>query len=197
MKTCLLCPNPIPATIIIDGKKRNLKNRKYCFDCSPFGEHNTKALRNEPKSTTHKLCLRCNTVKELSDFYRRRHNTEPSPYCKPCTNSQTTERQKALKQQAIEYKGGACCICGYSKYNGSLEFHHIDPSQKEFGIGNAKLTAFKKIIPELDKCILLCRNCHSEVHGGIIEVPVARIEPAFSAPITLVRLEGECGYTGK
>ena len=176
MKTCLLCPNEIPATIKIDGKKRNLKNRKYCFECSPFGEHNTKVLNHEPKSTTHKLCTRCNTSKELSEFYKRRNDKEPSSYCKLCTNSQTTERQQKLKQHAIGYKGGKCCICGYNKCAQALAFHHIDTSTKEFSIAHAKLTSFSKIKAELDKCILVCNNCHSEIHAGMIKVPDVRLE---------------------
>ena len=178
MKTCLLCPNEIPATIKIDGKKRNLKNRKYCFECSPFGEHNTKALDKKPKiPKTHKLCNRCKTIKELSEFYKRRNDKEPSAYCKSCTHNQTIERQRKLKQQAIDYKGGKCILCGYAKYNGSLDFHHIDPSKKEFGLGNAHLTSFDKVKSELDKCVLLCRNCHAEVHGGIVNIPREGIEP--------------------
>lgn len=177
MKTCLLCPNEIPATIKIDGKKRNLKNRKYCFECSPFGEHNTKPLHTEPANKLHKLCRKCNTVKELVAFYNRRNKKEPSVYCKSCTHNTTIDRQRNLKQQSIDYKGGKCCICGYANYNGALDFHHIDPSKKEFSIARSHLTSFDKVKSELDKCVLLCRNCHAEIHGGIVNIPREGIEP--------------------
>jgi len=86
--------------------------------------------------------------------------------CKKCASAAVIKRRKLLKLKAIEYKGGACEICKYSKYYGALEFHHIDPSKKDFGIAANGLTrAWEKIKQELDKCQLLCANCHREVHA--------------------------------
>lgn len=113
-----------------------------------------------------KLCKRCNTVKSSEEFYRRRKGTDLSPYCKPCTNEQTVERQQAFKKKCVEYKGGSCSRCGYDRYIGALEFHHLDPTQKDFTIAKAKLTTFgEKVQKELDKCVLLCSNCHREQHA--------------------------------
>jgi hypothetical protein len=71
-------------------------------------------------------------------------------------------RQK-IKVKAVEYKGGECERCGYNKSTWALDLHHLDPSQKDFSIsGGTK--SFEKIKKELDKCILVCRNCHSEIH---------------------------------
>jgi len=73
---------------------------------------------------------------------------------------------------AREYKGGKCMICGYTKYPGSLDFHHLDPKQKEFGISVRGLTrSWEKIRKEIDKCILVCANCHREIHAGITQLP--------------------------
>lgn len=75
-----------------------------------------------------------------------------------------TKRRHKIKQMAIEYKGSKCQICGYSKHPGALELHHIDPKQKSFGIGQKGYTrAWEKVKSELDKCVLLCANCHREV----------------------------------
>ena len=117
-----------------------------------------------------KQCPQCKKIKNISEFYNRRGKEGSSPYCKKCTGIQTIVRQRSLKQKAIDYKGGKCQCCGYDKYQGALEFHHIDPTEKDFSIGNAKLTSFNKIKTELDKCILVCSNCHREIHGGIIDV---------------------------
>lgn len=115
-----------------------------------------------------KHCTRCKTDKPLIDFYKRRAGTQPSSYCKPCTNQQVIERQRKLKQQCIEYKGGSCQHCNYSKYAGALEFHHLDPTQKEFSLAHQHTTSFgDKIKQELDKCILLCANCHREEHARL------------------------------
>ena len=76
-----------------------------------------------------------------------------------------TERRKKLKEMAIEYKGGKCSKCGYNKCVNALEFHHIDPSKKDFGIGNNGHTrSWNKTKIELDKCIIVCANCHREIH---------------------------------
>lgn len=72
-------------------------------------------------------------------------------------------RQK-LKIKSIEYKGGKCSICGYDKCNRSLDFHHRDPNEKDFEIGSSKVLNWKKVKLELDKCDILCRNCHGELH---------------------------------
>jgi len=69
-----------------------------------------------------------------------------------------------LKDKSIEYKGGKCKICGYDKCNRSMDFHHRDPNEKDFGIGSYKVLSWDKIKKELDKCDLLCRNCHGELH---------------------------------
>ena len=83
--------------------------------------------------------------------------------CKKCTIQKSTERKKELKKRAIIYKGGKCERCGYSKYIGALEFHHTDPNSKDFNIGmSAK--GWELTLKELDKCILLCANCHREEH---------------------------------
>lgn len=66
---------------------------------------------------------------------------------------------------AIDYKGGSCQKCGYDKCNGALEFHHLDPSEKDFGISaKGDIKSWERIRVELDKCILICANCHRELH---------------------------------
>jgi DNA invertase Pin-like site-specific DNA recombinase len=67
------------------------------------------------------------------------------------------------KKKLVEYKGGKCVGCGYSKSIRALHFHHIDPSTKEFNIGSSNYNMDRMLI-EVDKCILVCSNCHSEIH---------------------------------
>lgn len=79
------------------------------------------------------------------------------------------KRRRKLKMMAIEYKGGCCQLCGYDKYPGGLDLHHINPDQKEFGIGSKGYTrSWEKVKAELDKCILVCANCHREIEGGLV-----------------------------
>jgi 5-methylcytosine-specific restriction endonuclease McrA len=80
-----------------------------------------------------------------------------------------SKRRKLLKEKAISYLGGKCTSCGYSKCADALEFHHIDPTQKDFGISYKGVTrSWEKIKNELDKCMLVCSNCHKEIHADLV-----------------------------
>jgi len=79
------------------------------------------------------------------------------------------KRRRKIKLMAIEYKGGKCQICGYDKYPGALDLHHIN-GKKDFGIGEKGYTrSWERIKQELDKCILVCANCHREIEAGITQ----------------------------
>ena len=79
-----------------------------------------------------------------------------------------SKKRKALRKKAVEYKGGKCEICGYCKCAEALEFHHKDSSKKDFGIsGKGYTRSWEKVKEELDKCVLLCANCHREVHAKV------------------------------
>lgn len=91
--------------------------------------------------------------------------------CKKCAVEAVQKRRDKIKLLAIEYKGGKCIICNYNKCVQALEFHHLDPSQKEFGIGEKGYTrSWDRVKEELDKCILVCSNCHKEIHAGITNI---------------------------
>lgn len=142
MPICNKCGKTFPNRISIDGKLRTLNRRKYCLECSPFGNHNTKKL----EATTGK---------------KKRSNPKA-----------VAKHRKLVKMKAIEYKGGKCCICGYDKYSGALEFHHKNSDDKEFGISERGWTiSWEKIKNEIDKCILVCSNCHREIEAGVTEIP--------------------------
>jgi len=112
----------------------------------------------------YKICPSCSIKKELlKDFYIKKEKYSHA-WCKACINKNTIAIQQNRKIQAINYKGGKCAKCGYNKYAGALDFHHLDPSKKDFTIARRKNCSLETIKPELDKCILLCRNCHAELH---------------------------------
>lgn len=88
--------------------------------------------------------------------------------CRKCRREAVQKRREKLKLLAIEYKGGKCEICGYDSCPDALEFHHVNPSEKEFGISkNGNTRSFESIKKELDKCILVCSNCHREIHYNL------------------------------
>lgn len=90
----------------------------------------------------------------------QRQSSNPNNYGKQ------KERAAIRKREAIRLKGGKCSICGYCKNMGALEFHHRQPENKTFTLDARKLsnTNWESILIELEKCDLLCSNCHVEVH---------------------------------
>ena len=86
-----------------------------------------------------------------------------STICK--VSHHTLKSRSDNKSKAIAYKGGCCERCGYNKSKRALEFHHLDPSQKDFQISSSTSTrSWSLVKSELDKCIMLCANCHAEEH---------------------------------
>lgn len=78
------------------------------------------------------------------------------------------KRRKVLRQRAVEYKGGRCILCGYNKCIDALEFHHSNAVNKDFGLSQKGITrSWQKVRKELDKCVLICANCHREIHAGL------------------------------
>lgn len=80
------------------------------------------------------------------------------------------KRRKKIRRMAVDYKGGQCVFCGYKKCIDVLEFHHIVPDKKDFGLSASGMTrSWKRTKRELDKCLLVCANCHRELHAGILQ----------------------------
>lgn len=103
-------------------------------------------------------------------------NTRPIGFNKLTEDERKNRRVKSVvdwrirtKQKLVEYKGGKCLKCGYNKYFGNLTFHHRDPLQKDFTISGQSIS-FDKLKSEVDKCELLCHNCHGELHAGLITI---------------------------
>ncbi len=96
--------------------------------------------------------------------------------CRKCSSKWYTiqaesKKRAKIKQEMVEYKGGECVICGYNKCNRALEFHHINPNEKEFAICTyAHKKSWEEVIKELDKCVLVCANCHMELHENIVSL---------------------------
>ena len=97
----------------------------------------------------------------------------PRPkYCSSnCKVGAAVKRHRqSIKARAIAYKGGKCQICGYDKCVRSLTFHHTDPSTKSFSLTQSDIgkRPWSDVQAELDKCMLVCANCHGEIHDGLV-----------------------------
>jgi len=147
------------------GKRIDCRNRVYCLTCSPVGKRkmcgrppkfwergSTNGLRN--KIVVDKVCKTCGKI-----FHQAGRNLE-------CSTCRIKVIRETNKLKAVEYKGGQCSKCGYKKCLKALEFHHIDQMTKELGLSDNWGNSFEKIKIELDKCILLCSNCHREIQDA-------------------------------
>lgn len=83
-----------------------------------------------------------------------------------CGSCNTKIRRYRTKAVAIKFLGGKCVHCGWRGNQAALQFHHTDPKEKDFIIGNVANKKWDVIRAELDKCVLLCANCHAIEHSS-------------------------------
>lgn len=107
-----------------------------------------------------------------TEFGRYKDGDRYKWLCKKCNVERVQNRRDKTKLMAIAYKGGKCQCCGYNKCNSALEFHHINSEEKDFGISAKGYTrSWESIKKELNKCVLVCANCHREIHEELIPCP--------------------------
>lgn len=113
------------------------------------------------KPADYELPRKCSTCGETNPekFYGRKTNA-----CITCHNADTLRRGHETRRRAIELMGGRCRRCGYGDYSCALDFHHIDPATKDISFATWRTWSWKRVLEELPKCILLCKNCHAIVH---------------------------------
>lgn len=167
--TCLNCQKTFVK------KKSELKKSKNSFcsrSCS--ATYNNQFI---PKRQKSKKCKNCFVLifanftfcsKECQKLYLIK-NPRPKQSIeerKSNTSKVVVKYRQQIKIKAVNYKGGKCCRCGYNKCLSSLHLHHTDPTEKEFTI-SSKSYSWERIKEELNKCILLCANCHGEEHENL------------------------------
>lgn len=156
--------------------EKTLKTKKVHWICEcDCGCGTTKTIRADAlgqvivggcdkyASTVSKHCVKCG--KEF--FPKKQAKTRKYCYnCMPEEGYDGATMRKRIKQWALEYKGGKCQNCGYNKCSQALELHHLEPNEKEFNISDKNIKLDWEVIKkELDKCILVCANCHREIHA--------------------------------
>lgn len=139
---CVKCNSHFKMHVVIDGKKKNLSTRQHCLNCVPFGKKVILPLVN---------CIRCGNITK----FRRK-------LCQSCTQ---TIRRYLTKKAGIKLLGNKCTRCGFDKDISALEFHHKDKN-KEYQISKIYNKSWKVVKKEIEKCELLCSNCHRIEHAG-------------------------------
>lgn len=169
-RLCTKCGSEIPLNVTIDGKFRNLQRRKFCFDCSPFGHHNTMAVIHDYTIGIKYSCA-CGET-DPKKFYGKKNRI-----CADCQNRYNIEKGRANKEKVRKYLGGKCKYCGYDKHLVALDIHHTDPSKKDPNFSSMRGWSWERIKKELEHCELVCRNCHAVIHEEIYNLgPVAHLD---------------------
>ena len=144
-RQCKKCGENVPRRLVVDGKTKNLQNRRYCLKCVPFGSRSRK---------------HSSSAKYLTDDAKRASRTT-------IVTKWQRKTRRERKTKLVQMFGGKCFKCGYSKCYACLDFHHRDKSIKKFAIGSdGLLKTWNTIVEEAKKCDLICRNCHGELHDA-------------------------------
>ena len=159
-KECGQCSEVLPIEMF--DKSRNHYTSK-CKDCRKVyaKEYRNRPDVKEKSRNYHKDYMKDAGNREATNRYNRERNKLSR--VKEQRNKQRREWALAQKKKAIEYKGGECVICGYKGYSAAMDFHHLDPKTKE---GLKQHKSFESNKEELDKCVLVCSNCHRGIHSG-------------------------------
>lgn len=173
-------------TVIEQALSRKGKTYWKCLcDCGKYKEVQTRHLRNgkirscgclfnENNPFNHELPENLNAAR-ICPLCGEKFisNNAMRVYCYNCVPKGLTSKERIkltlrlLKHKLILYKGGKCERCGYNKCDGALQFHHKTPSEKEFALSQVHLNSeytLERLYKEVDKCELLCANCHAEEH---------------------------------
>jgi hypothetical protein len=105
-------------------------------------------------------CKRCGETNE-EKFYK---SNGAKSKCKKCHTMEVHQVKREMKDKGVQYLGGKCLDCGVEGNPWIFDFHHRDPSEKEFHWGNTRTSNWEALKKELDKCDLLCANCHRTRH---------------------------------
>lgn len=163
--------------------KHNGSYRLDCKICFRGAERNRRLIRigkaNEEHAKTillyrkelqergecpknHQWCYGCKSYKDKKEYSPGSFKNHGP--CRECSLKYDNERNRKLKKKAIEYLGGVCKKCGFAGHFASFDFHHIDPKTKEMNWNKMRKKSWDNLLVELNKCILLCSNCHQVVH---------------------------------
>lgn len=148
-----------------------------------WGPRGGRPAREPAPDATMYVCERCGRQFEYRPRRARR-------YCMSCSTSRADPEQRAaLKRWMLDLTGGRCRLCGYDKHPEALEFHHIDPALKRFNVAGSHGRSLEALRLELEKCILLCANCHDEVDAGAAAIPAEIAAEVHSRTAHLPRYE--------
>lgn len=142
------------------------------YDLSTHANARREAIRDAKTGGLTRIVLQCRHHGETEFTLEGRGYFR----CKRCRMERVLRRRRRLKELLVAEAGGRCCICGYDRHFGALEFHHVDPREKRFQISWNGVTQSLEILRrEAKKCVLLCSNCHAEIEHGVSMLPASTV----------------------
>jgi transposase len=124
----------------------------------------------QPRGSEARTIERECPVHGLTTFVK--YSAQDHHRCEQCRRDRVVARRRRVKELLVQEAGGRCQLCGYDRYLGALQFHHLDPNEKAFGLGLRGIArSLERCRDEARKCALLCANCHAEVEAGVAAVP--------------------------
>jgi hypothetical protein len=127
--------------------------------------------KGSPSEAQPLVMCRCETCGRTYAYDRRKGHTKRA--CNSCRTNGRIERVD-LKREMVAAMGGRCQICGYDRCLRSLCFHHRDTDAKRFNFAGSHCRSRESLWRELEKCVLVCHNCHNEIHEGLVAVPAEK-----------------------
>lgn len=109
-----------------------------------------------------KVCTKCGKEKSIEEFYKNGNRMQST--CKDCFKESIRNTYLEKTERVNQYKESIGCEkCGERRVH-LLDFHHKDKSQKDFNISDKTRMCFEKLMEEINKCFILCSNCHRDFH---------------------------------
>jgi hypothetical protein len=128
-------------------------------------------LKNRRKPRTPGTCPRHGPA----DFIGRR---DGQLVCLKCRAAAVSDWRRRAKETLVREAGGRCQVCGYDRCAAALQFHHVDPTSKSFGLGSRGLArSIEALREEAAKCVLVCATCHAEIEAGVAALPLVSGRP--------------------
>lgn len=155
IKQCIICHKDF------ECKK---STAKYCSRTCENEARKLRKLNQTEMKDTYKTCLICG-----EKFQPKTAAANQRMCCYNCMPDGVQLIRSDFINLIRKQRGGKCERCGYDKYLGALDFHHKNPSEKDFTIGDRDFK-LKDCIEETKKCILICANCHREIHAGLWKI---------------------------
>jgi hypothetical protein len=128
----------------------------------------------------------CDICERVFLYDRKKRTTKST-----CYTCLINRHRFTKKWWCVQTRGGQCQLCAYRKALRSLDFHHVDDAGKEFGFGGNHNAPWEAVLKELQKCVLVCKNCHGEIHealdygadiGALQEISRLAAEPLVTMP---------------